>query len=552
MALSAPSGVAAAPGGARSRSSVALGPAVALARRAFHDARVRTFTFAYVFAGYAYIQAVGYRHTYPTVADRLAFARSFANNKALRLFYGEPHNLLTIGGYCAWRVGGTLAIAAAVFALLAVVRALRSEEDAGRAELVLSGIVGRYTVYGSAMGAIAAGAMILWLGMFVGSVAGGIPVGGSAYLALATVSVVPVCVGVGAMASQLAPTRRVALELGGAVVGLLFLLRVIADTASGVGWLRWATPLGWAEELRPFAGPRPLVLVLPAAATVLLCLTAARIEARRDIGTGVLPAHDSADPSLRLLSSPTAQALRMELVSLIVWLSGVGVFAFVLGVVAKSVSAAGVSKSLLRELEKLGAGSILTPTGYLGFIFIFFILAVSMFACGQVGAARHEEADQRLEALFALPVSRRRWLGGRLVLAAGAAAAISVATGVLCWAGAEAAGARISLPRMLEAGVNCLPVALLFLGVAALTYAIVPRASTGLSYGLVALAFLWQLVGSLLGAPKWLVEVTPFAHVGLVPARPFEAGAAAIMVGIGAVAALAALEAFRRRDLLGA
>ena len=66
------------------------------------------------------------------------------------------------------------------------------------------------------------------------------------------------------------------------------------------------------------------------------------------------------------------------------------------------------------------------------------------------------------------------------------------------------------------------------------------------------MAFLWDLVGSLLGVPKWLVELTPFAHVGLVPVQPFRSGAAAIMLAIGLAAALVALAAFRRRDLLGA
>ena len=79
-----------------------------------------------------------------------------------------------------------------------------------------------------------------------------------------------------------------------------------------------------------------------------------------------------------------------------------------------------------------------------------------------------------------------------------------------------------------------------------------PRASAGIAYGLVTVAFLWQLVGALLGAPKWLVELTPFAHVGLVPAQPFRGGAAAVMAGIGLLAALAALAVFRRRDLAGA
>jgi ABC-2 type transport system permease protein len=524
----------------------------ALARRAFVDARIRTIAFAYLFAAVAYIQPVTYRHAYATIADRLAFARSFATNKAVRMFYGEPHDLLTVGGYSAWRVGGTLAIFAAVWGLLAAVRALRTEEDAGRTELVLAGIVGRRDAYLASMSAIAAGALLLWLADFAGLLIAGLPVAGSAYLALAVASVIPVFVGVGALASELAPSRRVALELGGAAIGLFFLLRVIADTSSSLGGLRWITPLGWAEELRPFTGTHPLVLLLPLTVSPVLLLTAARIAAVRDLGSGLLSSHDTAAPRLRLLSSPTAHALRAECGSLIVWLSSVGAFAFIVGVIAKSISAAGISKGLQQEVAKLGTGSIVTPSGYLGFTFIFFVLAVSLFACSQIGTARHEEAEQQLETLLALPVGRRRWLGGRVVLATAAATAISLIAGLLSWAGAASQGVGVSLPRMLEAGINCLPVALLFLGIAALAYALVPRASAGISYGLITIAFLWQLFGSLLGAPRWLVDVTPFAHVGLVPSQPFRVRAAVAMVATGAVAVYAAIRVFERRDLTGA
>lgn len=529
--------------------SASLGPARALAVRAFLDARTRTVVFAYLFAVYAYIQPFGYRHAYPAVSDRLAFARSFADNKGLRLLYGEPHNLLTVSGYTAWRVGGTLAIAAAAFGVLAAVRAFRAEEDAGRMELVLAGVVGRRTANLSAIAAIVAGVLLLWLAEFAGFVAGGLPAGGSAYLALATASVVPVCVGIGAIASQLAPTRLAALELGAATVALLFALRVIADTTTGAGWLRWVTPLGWAEQLRPFSGPQPLVLLLPVTATVLLLAAASWIGSSRDIGTGILSGSHGSKPHLGLLSSTTAQALRSERGSLIVWTSSVAAFAFLLGAVSKSISPADVSPSVRREIAKLGSGSILTPAGYLAFVFIFFVLAVSVFACAQVGAARRAEAEHQLETLLAQPLSRRRWLGGRLLLGTCATVAISLIAGLLTWAGAASAGVSISLARMLEAGANCLPTALLFLGIAALAYAVAPRASTGIAYGLVAVAFLWQLVGSLIGAPKWLVDLTPFQHVGLVPSQPFRLGAALVMIAIGAASALAAVGAFRRRDL---
>jgi ABC-2 type transport system permease protein len=446
----------------------------ALARRAIRDARTRTLVFAGLFALYACIQPAGYRAAYPTSTDRLAFAASFADNLGLRLFYGEPHDLLSVGGYTAWRVGGTLAIAAAVFGLLAAVRAMRAEEDSGRMEAVLAAPVGRRTAFGAAIAAVAAGTCVLWLAELAGLLAGGLPAGGSAFLALATASVVPVCAGVGAVASQLAPNRRVALQLGLGVVALFFVLRVVADTAGGAGWLRWATPLGWRRRCARSRAP----------GRSSCCLRSS-------------PPH-CCWPPLRV-----------------------------------STRAA-------------------TATGYLGFVFVFFILAVNLFAVAQVGAARHVEAEQQLETLLALPVGRARWLGGRLLLAAGGAAAISAVAGLLTWAGATAAGVGVSLPRMLEAGANCLPVALLFLGVAALAYAVVPRASGAIAYGLVTVTFLWQLVGSLLSAPSWLVDLTPFAHVGLVPAQPFHAAPAVAMLAIGAASASLAVVAFRRRDLLGA
>jgi polyether ionophore transport system permease protein len=529
-----------------------LGPERAIARRTFAAGRVPTVGFAWVFAVIAYVQPATYRSAYPKLSDRLAFAHSFGDNAAIRLFYGEPRDLLSTAGYSAWRVGGTLAILAGAWGLLAAVRALRAEEDAGRMDLVLAGIVGRRAAYHAAIAALAAGALVLWLADFAGLVAGGLPVGGSAYLALATASVIPVFAGIGAVTSQLAPTRRLASQLAVGMLALSFLLRAIADTSTGLGWLRWTTPLGWAEELRPFTGARPLVLLLPAAAGALLLLAAQRISAGRDLGRGVIAARDTAAPRLRLLSSPTAQALRSQAGTFAAWLSGVGAFALVIGVIAKSISSAGISPSLQREIAKLGSGSILTPTGYLGFAFVFFVLAVSFLAVAQVAAIRDAEASGQLETLLSRPVSRAAWLAGRLAVATIGVCAVSLVAGLFAWLGTSAVGISLPVTRLVEAGANCVPVALLFAGIAALGFACVPRAGAGLAYGLVAVAFVWDLFGALLGAPGWLVGFSPFEHVGLMPGEPFRPGAAAVMLAIAVVAAAAATYAFRRRDLVGA
>jgi ABC-2 type transport system permease protein len=535
------------------RTGRALTAASAVARRAFADSRVRNIAFALLFILSSVTQATAYREGYPTLAEREKFARTVGENDAARMLYGTPRDLLTVGGYVSWRVGGTMVVFAALWGLLGAVRAMRAEEESGRTELVLSGVISRSEAFLAQLAAIGAGAAVLWLALFVSLLAGKLPVGGSAYLALAVVSVIPVFVGVGAIASQLAPTKRMATGLATGALVIAFVLRMIAAISSaGLGWLRWLTPLGWAEELRPFAGPQPLVLLLPIVTAPLLLVGAWALAVRRDIGSGLLPARDSAPPRLSLLGSPVGLALRSERGVLVAWLVGVGAFAVLMGVISDAATPDVISENVQRQLEKLGTGSVVTPSGWLGFSFIFFILAVSLFCCMQIASVRGEEAEQRLETLLALPVGRRDWLARRVLLAASGAAAVALAAGLLAWAGAASQGADVSLPEMLGAGANTLPPALLFLGLGALAFALVPRSSTVIAYGLVGLAFVWELFGSLLEVPDWLLALSPFHDVGLVPGEPFEATAAATMLVIAACATLAAIQIFRRRDLTAA
>src|SRR5581483_11596603 len=99
------------------------------------------------------------------------------------------------------------------------------------------------------------------------------------------------------------------------------------------------------------------------------------------------------------------------------------------------------------------------------------------------------------------------------------------------------------------AGANCLPTALLFLGIGSLAYALLPRAGAWVAYALVIVAFLWNLVAALLGAPTWLVRISPFAHVALVPAEPFRVGSAATLLAVAVGCGLLASALFSGRDL---
>jgi ABC-2 type transport system permease protein len=526
-----------------------MAQARAIARRTLGDARTRTIAFALLFFYGSAAQVLTYRSTYPTLEERLELARTFGANKGLWLFYGVPHDLLHVGGWAAWRLGA-FTVFAGLWGLLGAVRALRAEEDSGRQELLLAGPLARRTAFWGSLAGVGIGAAVLWLCLFAGIALGRAGLAGSAYLALALASPLPVFAGVGALASQIAPARRVATAMAGSALAAALLLRMVADTASGLGWLRWTTPLGWAEEMRAFTGARPLVLVLPVVATTAMLVVAARIAERRDIGTGLLAARDTAPPRFALLSSPTALALRTVRGGLFAWLVGVAVFAVILGGIADSV-AAGLSASLREQFEKFGTAAN-TATSFLGLEFLFVVFALSLFVCFQLGAVREDEAEQRLETLLVLPLSRGRWLSGRLALVAGAVAVLALAAGVLSWAGAVSQGADVSFARMLEASANCLPAALLFLALGALALALAPRAGVAIAYILVGASFLWEAIGGVVGVPGWLLGISPFHHVAPVPAESLQAPAAAIMLALAAVAAAAALRVFERRDLAGA
>ena len=107
-------------------------------------------------------------------------------------------------------MAGLVAVMAALWGMLASIGALRGEEDAGRQELVLSEPLRRSTAYLAAIAACGLGAAALWLAVTLSCIAAQLPAGESAYLALAIMSAAGVFAGLGALVSQIAPTRRVA------------------------------------------------------------------------------------------------------------------------------------------------------------------------------------------------------------------------------------------------------------------------------------------------------------------------------------------------------
>lgn len=531
------------------------GAVVALrtARRAVRSGALWGYIFGLTIASAAW----SFASVYKTAAQRARVSALFSSNTGLAAINGPARQIQIVAGYTAWKSLMFLTIVGAVWGLLTGTKLLRGEEDAGRWELLLAGQTTRRGAVRQALAGLAAGAAVLWaLTAVITVVAGrlpkiGIPAGAALFFSVAAVAPAVMFLAAGALASQIAGTRRQAAGYAGAALGACYVVRMIADSGMGLGWLRWATPLGWVEELQPLTGPRPLALLPIAALAAFLGGLSVYLAGRRDLGAGILDEQGSASPHTRLLAGPAGLAVRLARPAALGWAAAIGALALLMGFIAKQGGKALTSSASAEHVfARLGApgGS---AAAYLGFAFLTVAWLVAFMAAGQVTAARAEEAEGRLDHLLVRPVSRSSWLAGRVSLAAAILAASGLLAGLLAWAGAASQGTGVALPSMLGAGVSMVAPGLCVLGLGVLTMGVWPRATSVVSYGVLAWSLLIELAGGFFSSSHWLLDTSVFHHMAAAPAVSPNWASAAILVAVGAAAAVLGGLAFTRRDLAG-
>jgi ABC-2 type transport system permease protein len=494
---------------------------------------------------------LGYTAAYPDPADRITLADSIGSNPGLVALFGEPVALETQAGFTEWRVNLILALVGGVWGLFAATRLMRGEEESGRADVLLAGPVTRTSAAAATLGGLGWSLALLVVVCVVGFVVGtssDLGAARAAGLGLTVCSLAAVMAGVGAVTSQLADTRRRALAIGAGVLGVFYVVRVVADSRPSLNGLRWATPLGWLELSRPLTDPDPWPLVLSYGLAVLLAGLALALVQRRDVGAGLLVSKDTARPRVGMLRGPTGLAARMVRGSAIGWALGLGSFGLLVGLVARTAAEAMADAADQDALGGLGITETGT-TAYVGVAFVLVTLALTVAAAGQVSAARDEEESGRLDTLLAAPVGRWSWLAGRVVVATGLLVLGSAAAVGGTWLAGRVSELGVSGTDLLTAGVNALPAAVFVLGLGMLLLGLVPRLAGPLVYGFVTGSFLLEIIGSAVDLPGWLLALSVLHHVQPAPAVEPDWAAATALVGLGAMLAVVGGSALRVRDL---
>lgn len=508
-----------------------------------------------VFGLYAAVVAKSFASTYPTAASRRVLVQEFGSNAGIDALVGPAVRIATVSGFTAWKCLTTFVIVGAVWGLLLATKLTRGEEESGRWELLLAGPITRAGALRQAMHGLAAGvgamfvATALVLGAAGQSSSIGISVGAASYFALAAVAGAAMFASLGVLTAQVSATRRQAAGLAAAVLGASYALRMVADATTGLAALRWASPLGWIENLAPLTRPSPGAL-LPVAAWCALCLGAAlALAARRDLHASVLADHDDAPSRVGLLAGTLALATRLQRWPVIAWCAAVVVYGLLLGSIAKAGGQIITSSpSMARVFARLGVSG---AEAFLGVALLIMAVVLNFVVASQLSAMRAEESSGRLDSLVVQPLSRTRWFLERVAFAAGVVVVVGMLAGLGTWVGETGDHAGVGLGTMVNAGLNVIAPSLLLVGLGAFLFGAVPRVCVGVMYAVVAWWFLVEIVAGVVRVDHWILDTSALHQMAAAPSVPVDWGTDLVMVGLAALGVVLGAVAFSRRDLVG-
>ncbi len=527
-----------------------------LTRLAVRRDRIALPAAVYVIVALVAGTAYTFRKLYPTAAGRAALAATGESNPALRFLYGRLDGD-SLGSLTTWRYGIWAAIFTALMAIFVVIRHTRTDEEAGRLELMGSASVGRDApLTAGLLPAVTASLLIAGLLALVLPLAK-LPAAGSAALALGIGGCGLAFTGVAAVAAQLTSAARGARGIALGVLGAAFMLRGVGDSAGpgGPSWLSWASPLGWVQLSRPFAAERWWVLSLPLAAFAAGVAVAFRLAAQRDHGAGLLPDRPGRPAASRWLRGPAGLAWRLQRGTLLGWAAGYVVTFAASGAAAQGVGQLfGTSSALRREFTRLG-GQAAIVNAYLAALMLLAGLVAAAYATSAVLRLRTEETAERAEPVLATAASRVRWGLSHLAVAAGGAALLLAVAGLAAGLGY---GLRTGSPgpeaaRMLGAALAQLPATLLVAGIAVVLVGWWPGGSVAGAWTAVSAVVAISLFGAALQLSHWVLDVSPFTHVPRLPGGPVTlhtTGGPLLWLGLAALAlAAAGLAGVRHRDI---
>lgn len=495
--------------------------------------------------GWMAMYVVSYNGLYGTQAELDALYQSVAGNPTVIAMSGPTGGLRSLGGAIAWDSMPALSIICAVYAMFSVIRHSRAEEEDGRTDLLLASGSGRLAPLAAALLITGMVLVLAAVGFATTLVIGGLDPGPSLLLALAITCFALVIAATTAVFAQVTGKARAARGLVGVVIGVSWLLRAIGDTSGGT--LTWLSPLGWAQETRPFWEDQWWPLLISVGVACLVVTVAFRLLIARDIGSGLIQPRPGPVRAASSLLHPLGFSLRVQRATILGWTAMLFVYGFAVGAVGDNIEGILESSSAFGDAFASASANLLDS--YFAAILTVIAILGAGFTISSVLRPGSEESRDRVALLLAAPLGKVRWAAGHVLIAYVASALMIAIAGLALGIGLGVANGDFSrLGTLLAAGFAQAPAMWLTGSLALLAFGLSPRL-TPAAWGLLAAFVLIWTLASFGNLPDWVVDLSPFSHTPLVPAVSLDPVPLTVMTALSLIITCAGLALWRRRDL---
>ena len=293
-----------------------------------------------------------------------------------------------------------------------------------------------------------------------------------------------------------------------------------------MSWLSWLSPFGWNTQLRAWSEPRGWVLLLYPALAAVLFVGAVALRGRRDLGAGLLaerPGPAEGSPRLR---DVVALTLKVHAHALVAWTVAAARDGGRVRVASCPTWARCSTRRPARRCSARLGGPGAVEDAMLAAIMSVVAMVLTGFAISVAVHGGVDESDGRTEQVLATATPRS------LSFARGASASPSwgvtwllVVTGLATGLGygLSAGGLGDTFGRTLGAALAPAPAVWLVAALAVLCLAFGSRWAV-LGWAVLAFFVTVGLVGEMLDLPDWVIGLSPYQHVPLVPSEAFAWG----------------------------
>jgi ABC-2 type transport system permease protein len=502
------------------------------------------------FAGVAGASAAATADLYPDPGSRALAAQLINATPALVALYGRIYDPTSLGAIGLIKLTGFGIAMVGLFALLIVIRHTRADEELGRYELLAGGSVGRFAALAASLVTAAIGVAGIGIVTALALIATGLPTSGSLAFGLSWMVGGLAFAGIGAVAAQLTTSARAARGLALLALAVAYLFRAAGDSIGGTepAWPTWLSPIGWAQQVRPYAGDRWALAMLPVASGVVLVGLAIVLARHRDLGAGLLPQRQGAAEAPPVLVGPFGLAWRLQRAAFLGWLAAFVLLSLVVGQMVTRIGDM-LATPLARQLITVLGGVDEVTKAFVAVELSFVAIFASAYGISSTLRLLSEETATRADTVLSTPTGRVRWALSHFLLAVVGSGILMVASGLsIGLAHAIESGDRSVLGADLLAAIVRMPAVWVLVGVSLALYGLSRRAAP-VAWAVLVATFLVSEIGPLLDLPQWVRDLSPYTHVPPLPGGEITAIPLLVMLAVASALVVAGLLTLRRRDL---